>query len=797
MITKRFNIKYYDFLNSKVSKKASILLLAFLVISLSLLLPLKNLYEQKVRVIIELYDEESLKEIEALIPLHLISKLEGIMKGAIIELPQSYLYILKELKKVKVYQDREFQVYLQKSTEWIGASTLWSKPFNLTGKGVKIAVIDTGVDYTHKDLGGKFGVKVIGGYDFVDNDKDPMDTDGHGTMVAGIIAANGSLKGIAPGASILAYRVLSSKNPLKLSNILMALEKSMEDGANIVNLSLGTFEDELLRKVINNLMEKGIIVVAAVGNSGPFSGTISDPAGDKRVLGVGSSLNFSPYSLSSSLKIDGKVIESYPLNGSAITEREVKGDIVFVNYAREKDLKGLDLRGKIALAERGGEYGEIVYFAEKELNVARKGAIALIIYNSLPGIFFGTLTDSGLPNWLRAPNYHPTLPTVSISREDGLKIRALLQEGKELNTTLLVKVYPDKVAPFSSRGPSSPFTIKPNLVAPGSFINSTFINNSYKLISGTSFASPHVAGGIALIKEKYPYLSPEEIFDLLSVTSKPLKDINGKYEPIFSQGSGRMDLLNALTTPIILSPSNLVLHLAEDQSDSRELKILPLRPYKEVKAYLYFPYKDRVDLKLDLSEQSLRLSAKALNLTRAFYEARLLLNVSSNSLTVPIAIYVNSLGLNWKIKNETLIILPRAREDYNGLFNAKLYYPDGKEEIQRSYEKVISFPLRGSGEYWVEVEALDEDGRKVGRAIILIGKEISPSIIKGSLGEDEDKALNGSYKETSAPLSIIIIRSLPFLFLVFGLIFIFAMLIRRRKKMADVIAKLPHGEEET
>ncbi len=120
----------------------------------------------------------------------------------------------------------------------------------LTGTGVTIAIIDSGVDYRHPDLGGGFGpsYRVIGGYDFVNDDADPMDDDGHGTHVAGIAAGNGPfLMGVAPNANLLAYKVLDAEGFGQQSGILAGIERALDpdqdpktdDAADVINLSLG------------------------------------------------------------------------------------------------------------------------------------------------------------------------------------------------------------------------------------------------------------------------------------------------------------------------------------------------------------------------------------------------------------------------------------------------------------------------------------------------------------------------------------------------------------------------------
>src|SRR3972149_8014834 len=103
-----------------------------------------------------------------------------------------------------VENEQKIEVYLEKSVPRIGAAL--PRRLGFEGEGIKIAIIDTGIDYNHPDLFG-FGPdgKVVGGYDYVDNDKEPLDTNGHGTEVAGIVAANGALKGGGPKTKLISY----------------------------------------------------------------------------------------------------------------------------------------------------------------------------------------------------------------------------------------------------------------------------------------------------------------------------------------------------------------------------------------------------------------------------------------------------------------------------------------------------------------------------------------------------------------------------------------------------------------
>jgi subtilisin family serine protease len=178
-----------------------------------------------------------------------------------------------------------------------------SGPDCLTGKGVVIAIVDTGVDYTHPDLGGcsqvGSGCKVIGGHDFVNNDNDPMDDNGHGTHVASTAAgtgASGGLIGVAPDAEILAYKVLNNEGGGSLANVIAGINRAVQDGADIVSLSLGAGcggfywegcgPDDPTSQTIDNAVSAGLVATISAGNSGPSSATIKSPATARKAITV-------------------------------------------------------------------------------------------------------------------------------------------------------------------------------------------------------------------------------------------------------------------------------------------------------------------------------------------------------------------------------------------------------------------------------------------------------------------------------------------------------------------------------
>jgi subtilisin family serine protease len=177
----------------------------------------------------------------------------------------------------------------------------------LKGQGVTVAVIDTGIDYTHPNLGGGFGPghKVKGGHDFVDNDDDPMDTFGHGTNVAGTIAAspftiNGEqYSGVAPDANLVALRVSADGNNVSSETIEAALKWIQDNriamGISVVNFSFGAgnhnspFTDPVVSDDLAILKDAGVLIVCPSGNGGTSGGEgIEWPAADPSVVGVGS-----------------------------------------------------------------------------------------------------------------------------------------------------------------------------------------------------------------------------------------------------------------------------------------------------------------------------------------------------------------------------------------------------------------------------------------------------------------------------------------------------------------------------
>ncbi|MDQ3280591.1 MAG: S8 family serine peptidase [Acidobacteriota bacterium] len=196
-----------------------------------------------------------------------------------------------------VHVARTFQPMVTDNIIQVGADKVWTARAT-RGKGVVVAVIDTGIDYTHPALGGGIGsaYKVLGGYDFANQDSDPMDDVGHGTHVAGIIAANSDeLTGVAPDASLLAYKCLGPRGGTE-DAVIAAVERTVDpdqngdpsDHADIANMSLGGMaqEDDPVAKAVENATRAGVLFCIASGNGGEY-GNIPSPAIATSAITVG------------------------------------------------------------------------------------------------------------------------------------------------------------------------------------------------------------------------------------------------------------------------------------------------------------------------------------------------------------------------------------------------------------------------------------------------------------------------------------------------------------------------------
>jgi len=586
-------------------------------------------------------------------------------------------------------------ILVNNSGPFIGTSIPFQSGYD--GSGIIISIIDTGIDLSHPDLEGK----IIGGYDFVDNDDMPEDVNGHGTQVAGIIAANGNLKGIAPNSKILMYKVSEDGESVPSHLIIKAIEKSIEDGADIINISLGINQTNTkIDQAVNKAVKNNIFVVTAAGNFGPELNTIGSPGINPNAITVGATFNNVTNSLVSTFEIEGKTFNVFPMVGTQSLAEPIISQIIFGKYGKVDDLLEDNFEGSILLVERGSDIeNEIVYFSDKEKNAADVGAKAIIVYNNEPGIFFGELIHEYVDE-----GYNPTIPALSLSREDGLVIKEILQS--DTKGTLDVFYHPDFVAYFSSRGPVSPFYIKPDLVAPGAFINTTDTDRNYKIASGTSFAAPHVAGTAALILQKNPELTPHELKSILMTTSEIVYDQFDDRFPIEVSGNGRISASNAINAELIIMPPNLIFDLSS--ANQIQTKDLEIRGIDDQSASVRFEENYAADFDYSLDGNNMTINAKLTQQNLGYFESRIIISHNEIDYHIPIIVRVSEGAITINEDGGKLGIDVSSPSSWSYAKISVINQETGNivtESITPSKNSGIT--VSQPGEYWIEAKIKD------------------------------------------------------------------------------------------
>lgn len=612
------------------------------------------------------------------------------------DVPLSRMDKLNNSRAVKaIYPDRKVHALLANSVPLIHASDAWqlqdSEGNNLTGEGVLVAVLDTGVDYMHPDLGGGFGpeYKVVGGYDFVNEDGDPMDDNGHGTLVSGIVAANGNLKGVAPDANLLAYKVLDESGSGYESDVIAGMEKAIEDGAAIMSMSFGFSGFSIpLNLYIDYAFVRGVIIVAAAGNDGPGFGTINSPASHKSVIAVGDTIDESILEVVQTLeKFDqnasqlsaNKKLESLPMKFSPHTS--VTGEIAYagLGYPENFSSANTTFTGKVALIKRG-----ILTFEMKVKNAFNAGATGAIIFNNQSGYLRGTLVNKS------------EIPAVSILDEEGKYLLDLLNLNNEpviVNLTIKESIWME-----SSRGPPcTGYTVKPDLVAPGCGINTTATDGKYVghiIISGTSFSAPHVSGACVLLLQLHPDWTPGMIKAALMNNAK---DIG---YGVFEQGAGRADVLKAATPEFIATPPSIGFYVMKPTSsnNNKKIKVENLQNYtipvnvsvvREQGMYLNFTHLNinstsfnnvKINVTPDFtlhpkeSEQIDFTVALPENYTAGYYCGKIVMKSDNHSISIPFALTLKKSTLPW-IFPDVFSATPSAVSNAEAEKQLEYWYP--------------------------------------------------------------------------------------------------------------------------
>ncbi|WP_272927759.1 S8 family serine peptidase [Actinomyces sp. 432] len=502
-----------------------------------------------------------------------------------------------------------------------------------TGAGVKIGIIDSGVDYDHTEFGGTGApgaeaaegdgstsfpnAKVTVGYDFVGDaygdpttaakdmqaaykpvpDAYPDDCSGHGTHVAGIAAARGTagtaeVTGVAPDAQIGAYRVFGCQGSSDAEVMAAAMQQAAADGMDVINLSVSAdymvVTDYPITASAEALAAQGVIITASQGNAGEAGvWSLSAPAAAPHVLAAGSvdnTIALSHYltASSDSAGTSRQFLYAVAEGTSASPQRDddvhyplvASGDLAADGGDEATDPSLLcqaaeaeAFAGKIVLVRRGG-----CDFYTKAANAQAAGAVGVVFDNSAPGQLGVSLTSSD--------GSAISIPAVAIDQASGDALRAELRDDSQLTFAEEPAEFNistgGKVSAFSSWGLNTDLGLKPDVVTPGGYIWSTWPleDGGYRSSSGTSMASPYLAGAVALILQAHPETRQasgtgpvDEVAWRLRSTATPLAwsgaDDAATLEPVAHQGAGLIDVDAAIRATTAVSAS--VLNLGESE----------------------------------------------------------------------------------------------------------------------------------------------------------------------------------------------------------------------------------------
>lgn len=472
-----------------------------------------------------------------------------------------------------------YELDLGETVPYVGGSAAQS--VGVDGTGVKVAVLDSGIDYTHRNLGGAGTTsaydeayadptatdglfptaKVVAGYDFVGEtwplglpteDEDPIDFEGHGTHVADIIAgksADGTHTGMAPGASLVAVKtcsaVSSSCNGVALLRGMdFALDPNgdgdVSDAVDVINMSLGSpygqVEDDLSLAAAN-AVELGVVVVASAGNSANKPYVTGSPASTAGVISVAQtqvpSATAVPLVVNAPAAIAGVYGNTATLSFAPVGGG-VTGDVVYVGRGCPGDSYLASPAGKIALIDRG-----VCGISLKVDGAARAGAT---------GVLIGLIAAGDAVSFSSAGG-SMFVPSLVIQQSLSNAIKAQLAAGTVNVSISNAAAIPlvGSMASSSSRGPSmGTHLIKPEIGAPGESLSAEVgTGDGQTAFGGTSGAAPMVAGAAALMIQAHPSRSVAQIKAMLMNSAEPAVYTNpailpGELAPITRIGAGEL-----------------------------------------------------------------------------------------------------------------------------------------------------------------------------------------------------------------------------------------------------------------
>jgi minor extracellular serine protease Vpr len=534
----------------------------------------------------------------------------------IVDMPEASLDDIAALPGVKrVMPVRRAHFAMDVAPSALEAETAWRNfgGSDKAGAGIKIGIIDSGINEKHAafqdpSLAAPAGYpkadrpehlafttnKVIVARSYVDlysssaADQTPTDYAGHGTAVAmaaaGVIhtSPRGQVSGMAPKAFLGNYRASGPGDAEYFDGdvVLKAFDDAVADGMDVINLSLGSVlavrpEDDVFTDMVNAAAARGVIVVVAAGNEGPDAMTVGDYAQAPLAISVGASRH--ARIIASSVIVGGLTLTALAGSNTSTTLPDLTAPVVDV---AKLDLTGLactplpagQLARSIALIQRG-----TCLFADKIQNAVAAGAIGTIIYTATPAddpFSFGQGTA--------------TAPSMMVGNGDGLQLKALAAASSVTATmhfpTSAARINHRKLISFTSIGPGTSFAIKPEVVTIGSEVYTADPNGGYATLSGTSLASPIVAGAAAFLKGARPGLTVAQYRSLI-INSAQWMD-----ERLQQRGNGSLNLDQAANSTIAASPATVSFGISGVNANApRKLDVTNLGRATETYAITVFP----------------------------------------------------------------------------------------------------------------------------------------------------------------------------------------------------------------
>ena len=394
----------------------------------------------------------------------------------------------------KVHYDKEMKAFMRETVHIVHADSVW-KNFGSQGDSIVVGIIDTGIDYFHPALGGGIGpgYKVIGGYDCYNHDNDPFDDNGHGTHVAGIVAGDGdSLKGIAPKAKLMAFKVLDATGNGSESIVIEGIERAVDpnddddpkDKVDIANMSLGSDSgapDDAVSTAVNNAVKMGMIFCVAAGNTGSYY-SIGSPASAALAITVGATdksdkiASFDsrgPTKRTFALKPDilapgVNIFSSYPNNKYAVSSGTSMATPVVSGVCallKSNDKKNTPAMAKSALMSTARSINQVPMV--QGAGICDAFAAARATAYSFPALLSYGLDSSQFSEWKRtdtiwiwnAATYSQSFAFNAPMSESGISITAIPAEfslaTRDSQLVMLNLKVDNTVIPYPQKGPLS------------------------------------------------------------------------------------------------------------------------------------------------------------------------------------------------------------------------------------------------------------------------------------------------------------------------------------------------------